>query len=180
MSSSLVKNCKISIYLKRGKCLAANSLLGEQVGNINQSFTVYMPKGRGIIMVNCQAAATLTSKTPRTILPVNKYYLLNPDNYLRDGWRWNWRDMSFPQPLTGDRHLDCPPLVSLTQFELPPPVLWGLQRPHLCLKVMLLSQGKAHPGLQGQPWGHNRGLQVTEWFGSLSRSKKAAAEGKEG
>lgn len=49
---------------------------GEQVGNINEGFTAYIPKGKGIIMVNCQAAATLVSKKPRTSLPVNKYYLL--------------------------------------------------------------------------------------------------------
>lgn len=46
---------------------------GEQVGNINEGFTVYIPKW--IIMVNCQAA-TLKSKKPTTILPVSKYYLL--------------------------------------------------------------------------------------------------------
>lgn len=92
------------------------------MGNINKSFTAYMPKGKEIIMVNCQAAATLTSKTPRTILPVNKYYLSNPDNYWETA-EGRAEGTSFPQPSAGDRQLGCPLLVSLTHSEVPPPLL---------------------------------------------------------
>lgn len=45
-------------------------------------------------------------------------------------WRQSSRDMSFLQPTPGDKYLGCPPLVSLTWSELPPPLLWGLQGPH--------------------------------------------------
>lgn len=45
------------------KSLADNSMPGEQVGNINEAFNVYIPKGKGIIMINCCCSNTNIKKT---------------------------------------------------------------------------------------------------------------------
>lgn len=154
MSFFLVKNCTSciwSVWSMEKSCWQLHAI--GKVGNISEGFTVYTPKGKGITGINCQAAATLTSKKPRATLPVNKYHLL-----FRQPLRAGWGDTSFLQPSAGDRHLCCSPTVSSTRSQLPPSQLWGLQGPHYIVpcafprEQFILSTKSNHGGITEGYW----------------------------